>query len=1091
MRKGSTIMTYIATNNFFEVEDVYYMSDINDRDNTAALHRDATKALAHCINTHGWVNLPWMAETSGLTIGELVDALKGVIFQDPEQYDQHPSESAGWILRSQYVCGNLKARLELANVLNCKYSGRFNNNILALKQALPEQVAIEDIGIGIGCSWIPAHFYEEFAQETFGLFCTPQISYSAKLGLWKVKAPGSAAYAPHNIITFGTERMPALKILEHTLNGSTIKIYDEVPRLALKTGVARILNKNETLAAQEKQVALQQAFRDWVIRDPERVRKLEEAYYNTLVCVVSSRYDGSFLTLPDLNPEFKPYPHQRDAVARIILDQDVLLNHSVGSGKTSTLIIGLHERKRMGLSEKNLVVVPNNVLEAFERTHHYLYPDDRILVVRPEKEFKPINRQKTLERIRDEDFVAVYLAYSSFEMVPMSRQYRLDQMADEIRSLRASANTSSNHWEKTQLNHIADQMSKKLAKMRQELPTDKYIPFDKLDITTLVVDEAHNFKNVSVRTRTDGVVGMNAVGSRKCDALLEKSRYVRKQGGSLLFATGTPLTNSISDLFVLQQFLQPEQMDLLHLSHFDEWIGSFAARQSGFEVDVDSQNFRIMTRFARFHNLPELTSLFANVCDFYNGEDSSMGMPQCEGYIDTVVLRSDEQTDYIDELVYRTELIRAKLVDPHEDNLLKITHDGRAAALDIRLVESGHHPAPKGTKVYACARNVYRCWQKYPGTAQLVFSDLGTPKKGFNVYDELKAHLVEWGIPEQEIAFVHNADTDSKRRKLFAAVNEASVRVLIGSTSKLGTGVNVQERLIAIHHLDVPWKPSDMVQREGRLIRQGNHNQEVFRYRYITAGTFDAYSWQIVENKQRFIGQFMSGSLLDRDARDIDDAVLSYAEIKALSVGDPLLKTRIETSNLLERTKLHSRHREQELRQMQQIVEDFPDKLDALNQSRSRLLEDQAHFVRNRERMSRQERISFGCELLLALADNYVRGDDRFFDEVHGFRVLLPAHMQADKPRVLIQGVTANCYEVDMADAKENGCTQRIEYLLTHLDERISCVGEAISRIHEELRQAQNELRKGNKYTREASALREKLLNIDEELNRRAERCSV
>lgn len=1090
MRKGSTTMSYMAMNNLFEVEDVYYTSDINKNDEAARFHRDAIQALAHCINTHGCVNLPWMSEASGLSVGELTAALRGVIFQDPEQYDQHPSEADGWVLRPQYISGNLKNKLELTKVLNRKHSGRFNNNILALKQAMPKQVAIDDIGISIGCFWIPVHDYEKFAQETLGLFCAPQISYSAKLGLWKVKSLVSAAYAPHNIITFGTERMPALKILEHTLNGSTVKVYDEVIRLDLPTGKARMLNKNETLAAQEKQEALQQAFRDWVVKDPERVRQLEEAYYNTLACVVSSHYDGSFLTLPGLNPEFKPYPHQKDAVARIILDQDVLLNHSVGSGKTSTLIMGLHERKRMGLSNKNLVVVPNNVLEAFERTHHALYPDDQILVVRPEKEFKPVNRQETLERIRDEDYVAVYMAYSSFDLIPMSRQYRLNQMADEIRSLRASANASGDHWEKIQLNRSADQLSKKLAKMHQELPADKYISFDALGITTLVVDEAHNFKNVSVRTRAEGVVGMNASGSRKCDALLEKSQYVRKQGGSLLFSTGTPLTNSISDLFVLQHFLQPEQLEILHLSHFDEWIGSFAARQSGLEVDVDSQNFRITTRFSQFHNLPELISLFANVCDFYNGDDRGIGLPQCRGYIDTTVPRSDEQTNYIDELVYRTELIRAKLVNPHEDNLLKITHDGRAAALDIRLVEPDLHPDSKRTKVHACARNVYRCWLKYPGTAQLVFSDLGTPKKGFNVYDELKTRLVEMGIPEQEIAFVHDADTDAKRRKLFKTVNEAAVRVLIGSTSKLGTGVNVQERLIAIHHLDVPWKPSDMVQREGRLIRQGNRNQEVFRYRYITAGTFDAYSWQIVENKQRFIGQFMSGALLDRDVRDIDSTVLSYAEIKALSVGDPLLRTRIETANLLERTKLHSRHREQELRQMQQIMEDFPDKLEALKQSRVRLMEDQSHFSRNRERLSRQERLSFGSELLFALADNHVQGDDRFFDEVHGFQVLLPAHMQPDKPWVVLKGITANCYQVDMADAKENGCIQRIEHLLTHLDERIDRVGEAISRIQEEVCQAKNEFRKGNKYAREINILREKLMNIDEELNRRAEHCA-
>ena len=1084
-------MINMVTNSFFEIEDVYDMPGIMDTGGEAPRHRDAARALVKCVNTYGRVDLPWMAEVSGLSAAELVDGLKGAIFQDPEHYDLHRSETDGWLLRSQYISGNLKAKLELTKPLNRKYCGRFNSNILALKQAMPQRVAFADIGISIGSSWVPASYYAEFAQEVLELFAAPVISYSAKLGQWKVKTPEFARYALHNIYTYGTERMPALKILEHTLNASTVKIYDEVPRPDLKSGVAHILNKNETLAAQEKQEALQQAFRDWVGRDPERVQQLEDVYYNTFACVVSSRYDGSFLKLPDLNPGFTPYPHQKNAVARIVLEQDVLLNHKVGSGKTNVIIMGLHERKRMGLSEKNLVVVPNNVLEAFERAHRHLYPDDEILVIRPDREFKPANRRKALEQIRDGDFTAIYMAYSSFDLIPMSRRYRLEQKETEIRSLRAAAGTSSEPWEKHQLDHLADRMSSELSKLRKELPADSCPPFDTLGITTLVVDEAHSYKNVSVKTRADAVVGMHAAGSKKCNALLEKSRFVRSSGGSLLFATGTPLTNSISDLFVLQHFLQPEQLELLHLGHFDEWIGSFAARQSGFEVDVDAQNFRIMTRFSRFHNLPELTSLFANVCDFYSGADSGLGLPRCDGYIDTVIPRSAEQTDYIDELVYRTELIRAKLVKAHEDNLLKVTHDGRAAALDIRLVEFGQSAAPRETKISACAKNVHHRYLNHPGTAQLVFCDLGTPKKGFNVYVELKARLMALGIPEGEIAFVHDADTDAKRRKLFAAVNGASIRVLIGSTSKLGTGVNVQEKLIAIHHLDVPWKPSDVIQREGRLIRQGNRNGQVFRYRYITAGTFDAYSWQILENKQRFIGQFMAGTLADRDARDIDDTALTYAEIKALSVGDPLLKTRIETSNALERAKLHSRRRDQELLQMQQIVEECPGRLRVLNQSKSRLLEDQAHFARNRERVSRQERLSFGEVLLDSLAENSGAAHDRLFEELHGFRVLLPAHMQQSSPRVLLQGVTSNRYEVDMADAKASGCIQRIEHLLLHLGERIRRVEEATSRVRDELRQAKAAIHSGNPYAREVSALRERLLDIDQELNRRAEQCAV
>ena len=736
-------------------------------------------------------------------------------------------------------------------------------------------------------------------------------------------------------------------------------------------------------------------------------------------------------------------------------------------------------------------MVPNNVLEAFEQTHRWLYPDDRILVVRPEQEFKPANRQKTLERIRDESFTAVYMAYSSFELIQLSRQYWLDRKADEIRSLRSMAATSSDIWEKQMLDHKADRMSKELLKMMKLLPEDRYLPFDELGITTLVVDEAHNYKNVGIQTRAEGVVGMHATGSVKCDSLMEKSRFLRKNGGSLIFSTGTPMTNSISDLFVLQQFLQPEQLELLHLNHFDEWIGSFATRKTGFEVDVDSRNFRIVTRFSGFHNLPELTSLFANVCDFYNGEHSGMSLPECDGYIDTVVQRSVLQNDYIDELVYRTELIRAKLVKAHEDNLLKVTHDGRAAALDIRLADPALIPSAEDTKVYACAKNIVRYLQDYPGTAQLVFCDLGTPKKGFNIYDELKLQLTNMGVPEAEIAFVHHADTVAKRRKLFEAVNQAKIRVLIGSTSKLGVGVNVQENLIAIHHLDVPWKPSDLIQRDGRLIRQGNRNKRVYRHRYITAGTFDAFSWQIVENKQRFIGQFMSGALADRNARDIDDTVLSYAEIKALSVGDPLLKTRIETANQLERTVLNSFRRDQELNRMRQILENAPGQIEVLNQRLARLMEDQDYFHTNRESLSRQERSAFGEELLEAIGDNVNREGERIFDTLHGFKVLLPAKMSDQQRNVILKGVTSNRYEVDMADAKTSGCVQRIEHVLMRLGDRITNVEKRIDRLNGEMRQAKAELRKGNTYNREIAALREKLVDIDSELNRWAEQCAL
>ena len=551
---------------------------------------------------------------------------------------------------------------------------------------------------------------------------------------------------------------------------------------------------------------LQKAFSDWIRKNSFRVKELKKIYYNTYACNVPGRYSGCFLDLPGLNTEhFTPYPHQKDAVTRIILDKDVLLNHKVGTGKTNIIIMGIHERKRIGLSEKNLIVVPNNVLEAFERAHHLLYPQDNILVVHPE-DFQPAYRQKLLTKIRDEDYVTVYMPFSSFGAISMSRQYKLDCQSELIRSYRAKAAIAPEQWERSRLETIVNQLSKKLTEMMTDLPYDEYLCFDELGITTLVVDEAHNFKNISLNSHTDGVVGMHVKGSKKCDEMYEKVQFVRNHDGGVIFSTGTPLTNSIADLFVMQSFLQPEQLELLHLNHFDEWISNFATRQTSFEVDVDSQNYRMRTRFSSFHNIPELISLVANICDFYNGDECQVDLPKSETYTDVIVPKSLEQDDYIKSLADRTEKIRQKLVrNAATDNLLKITHDGRAAALDIRLADPESHPAPESTKTCACAKNVYQLYQLYPNTAQLVFCDLGTPKRGFNIYDELKRLLVEMGIPKSEIAFVHDAGTDAKRRKLFEAVNHASVSVLIGSTSKLGTGVNVQKRLIGIHHLDIPY----------------------------------------------------------------------------------------------------------------------------------------------------------------------------------------------------------------------------------------------------------------------------------------------
>lgn len=1070
---------------FFGIEEVYDMSDAAIDTYTGA-KKDAVAALASCINTNGCVDLGWMMDVSGLALDELTEALEGAVYQDPKVYDIYHADDQGWMLRAQYLSGNIKTKLETAKELNRKYNGRFEANVAALKAAMPAKVDFEVIGFGLGSPWIPEKYYSLFAKEVLGLLYLPEIHYSTALGRWKILISPKARNAVQNIYTYGTRRLTALQIMETTLNGGTVKVYDEVSRPERKSGVAKVLNKAETLAAQEKQELLQSAFQEWVRRDPSRVKHMREIFYDTYACSVAGRYSGGFLNLPDLDTEhFTPYPHQKDAVARIILEKDVLLNHKVGTGKTGIIIMGVHERKRIGLSDKNLIVVPNNVLEAFERTHRQLYPKDNILVVHPE-DFKPASRQTFLTKIKDSDYTAVYMAFSSFERLGMSKAYKLDQQRELIRNCRAQAANASESWERSRLETMASRLSDQIRKMYEEIPADEFTTFDELGITTLVIDEAHNFKNISIDAHADGVVGMHAKGSKKCDEMLEKVQYVRAQGGGIIFSTGTPLTNSISDLFVLQMFLQPDQLKLLHLNHFDEWINNFATRQTGFEVDVDSQNYRVRTRFSSFHNIPELTSLFAGVCDFYSNDDGGMDLPESEGYMDVIVEKSIEQENYIGELVDRTEKIRQKHVRGREDNLLKVTHDGRSAALDIRLADPTAEPDINGTKIHACAEKVYELWKAYPNTAQLVFCDLGTPKKGFNVYDELKNHLKQMEVPASQIAFVHDATTDARRRKLFEAVNNASVRILIGSTSKLGTGVNVQERLVAIHHLDIPWKPSDIVQREGRMIRQGNINDKVYRFRYITAGTFDAYSWQLLENKQRFISQFMNNNLVCRDVRDIDDTVLTYAEIKALSVGDPLLKTRIDTSNELERLKIHCRQREQDLKIMESVVSGFPAALAKLEERKQRLEQDYQHFLTHRESLSKADRDAFGEEVLDALRDNFCVEAERWFDDLHGFRILLPAYMKHERPAILIEGVSGNRYDVDMRDAKAGGCIQRAEYILMHLNERVQAVDIEIAKASVQAEHARAEIRKGNSYAEEVACMSEKLLDIDEELNRRA-----
>ena len=695
--------------------------------------------------------------------------------------------------------------------------------------------------------------------------------------------------------------MPALYILERTLNMKTVAVTDEVICHTNASGVKRVINKSETVLALEKQQKMIKAFQRWVWKDQKRKERLEIIFENNFSCVRRRIFDGSFLDFPTMSPSVNLYPHQKNAVARILFSPNTLLAHDVGSGKTYIMIAAGMELKRMGLSRKNLYVVPNNIVGQWEKLFSVMYPDSKLLCVEP-KNFTPTKRESVLEQIRDEDFDGIIMAYSCFEQIPLSKDFYTEQLQetlDKISELASNTNKATSKLERKK-----EAVRKALSSL--ELAMDNMydtVYFDELGITRLFVDEAHNYKNVPIETKVDKVLGISSKGSKKCRDMMDKVRLVQKQnnGGGVVMATGTPITNSITDAFVMQKYLQSGELGMLDLQSFDSWVGMFAERVTEFEIDVDTSSYRLATRFAKFHNLPELTALLSSIADFHQ-VDSSIGIPNFDGYKDALISKTSEFAAYLDDISARAELVRKGIVSRSDDNMLKITTDGRKAALDMRLVEPNTSFTYQ-SKVARCAENVFDiyCETQSDKSTQLIFCDSSTPKSGFNVYDEVKRLLIGMGVPSEEIAFIHDAGTESKREKLFSRLRSGNVRILIGSTFKLGLGVNIQNKLIALHHLDVPWRPADMTQREGRILRQGNENKKVYIYRYITEGSFDAYSWQLLETKQRFISGLLSGSLTERSGSDIESTVLDYAQVKALAVGNPLIKERVETANELTR----------------------------------------------------------------------------------------------------------------------------------------------------------------------------------------------
>lgn len=1073
-----------SASDIFEIQDfgLQYETDwISEKEETCR-EISAADGLVRCVRETGRVDLSYISQLTGLGLHRLIKDLgeAGAIYQDPAPFacreDWEPAQ--GWLLSASYLSGNISHKYTQACEMEAKFPGCFRRNVTALKALLPLGQAFEDIHISLGAPWIPAEEYGRFLRDLLQLKTPPAIFFNRELAVWKIESPPEARLSVLNNMTYGNEDISALRIIEQTMNAKTVKIYDYHFNPATYD-TERILNLKKTLAAQELQKRILREFELWTQKDLFRRTRLEEYYNEALSGYLYTPYNGTFLDFKDIAPGIALYKHQRDAIARIVLSgENVLLAHDVGTGKTYEMIIGIHELYRMGISRKNLLVVPNNVLQDFANTHALLYPGDQILVVTPQA-FRVQKRAAVLEQIRSGDYTAVYISHSSFDLIPMSRDYQIRKRTQRIRQLRSAAARTENKSEKHMLDGQADREARKLAQFQVNTKDPPWLCYDQLDIETLVVDEAHSYKNISLETRSDGITGLHRRGSRKCDEMLEKVHHT----GRTIFATGTTITNSISDVFVMQKYLQPEFLEFHNLSSFDQWINTFARRETNWEVDVDGSDLREVTRFSSFHNLNELMGLFSLVCDFHHMEEKDSTLPAFHGVTNICVPRNTQQAAYIRELSQRTEAIRQRKVDRTEDNLLKVTTDGRKAALDIRLVVPNAREADmEATKISACAGEIWKLYQRYPGSAQLVFSDLGTPKTGFNIYDALRSHLIRLGIPEGEIAFVHDADSEKARTKLFLAVNEGSLRVIIGSTQKLGVGVNIQKKLRAIHHLSIPWRPADLTQREGRLLRQGNTSDEVFIFRYITEGTFDSYSWQLLENKQRFIASFLGGSCGVNRMDDVADMVLSYAEVKALAIGNPLIKKRVEVANLISRTKMASRQRQKQLAQLHAVMEEAPKKKKKLRALERCACIDAAFYKEHREPVPNDERLAFGDDLLEVLAENILCQEERLFFSYQDFDVILPRMMRQDESYILLRGPSGSSYRVDLTDTKVMGCTQRMDNVLNHLEDRARELAAQRKKVESERKNAKEEFDKGNPYLTRIEELENSLRAIDEEL---------
>ncbi len=1053
----------------------------------------ASEALAVSLGEKARVDLAFMSELTGKSEEEVTAELAGVIFQNPV--------TEKWETADEYLSGNVREKLQIARVF-AENHPEFAINVSALEGVQPKELDASEIEVRIGATWIDTKYIEDFMRETFE---TPEylfsrnaigVQYSDVTGQWNIKGK-NADYGNTLVnMTYGTGRANAYRILEDSLNLRDTRIFDTIEEDGKEK---RVLNKKETMLASQKQEAIREAFKDWVFRDPERRQTLCAKYNELFNSTRPREYDGSHLKFPGMTPDIALRPHQLNAVAHQLYGDNTLLAHCVGAGKTFEMIAAAMESKRLGLCQKSLFVVPNHLTEQWASDFLRLYPGANILAA-TKKDFEPANRKKFCSRIATGDYDAVIIGHTQFEKIPLSTERQIAMIENQIReiemAIEATKAAKGERYTIKQMEKTKKSLSTRLSRLNDASRKDNVVTFEQLGVDRLFVDESHNYKNLFLYTKMRNVAGIAQTEAQKSSDMFAKCQYMDELTGGkgITFATGTPISNSMTELYTNMRYLQYNTLQKLGLSNFDSWAATFGETQTAIELAPEGTGYRAKTRFAKFFNLPELIALFKESADIQTPDMLKLPVPEAE-YENVVLKPSEHQKEMVASLAERAEAVRDRRVEAHIDNMLKITNDGRKLALDQRLIND-MLPNDDNSKATTCVDKAFEIWEdtKEQKSAQLIFCDLSTPKGDgtFNVYEDIRDKLIAKGVPKEEIAFIHDANTETRKAELFAKVRSGQVRFLLGSTAKMGAGTNVQDRLIALHHLDVPWRPSDIEQQEGRILRQGNLNPKVKIFRYVTEGTFDSYSWQLIENKQKFIGQIMTSKSPVRSCEDIDEAALSYAEVKALATGNPYIKEKMDLDIQVSKLKLlKANHTSQRYRLEDNIAQHYPKQIATMKERLAGYRADIQTYEQNKPIDKDSFSIKIGNRVftdkkeagtvLIDMCRNAKQPNTAVaIGEFQGFKMSVTFDSFSSKFTIALKGQLS--HEVEIG-ADPLGNLQRLSNALDGMTGKMADVEQKLANVEHQLETAKVEVTKPFPQEAELSEKLERLAELNALLN--------